>query len=104
MLVSMLFDGSTVLLMEQPEDAIHSNLLRRLTALLKSYADPLQFILASHSSDVFNQLSPEEIRLVTMNEGVTTLRPLTSIESETARNFVKRDGSLADFLESIQER
>ena len=102
-LVSMLFDGSTVLLMEHPEDAVHANLMRRLIGLLKTYTDPLQFILASHSSDVFNKLSPDEIRLVTMNKGLTALRPLNAEESEAAMNFVKRDGSLADFLESIEE-
>jgi ABC-type lipoprotein export system ATPase subunit len=102
-LVSLLFDSSSVLLLEHPEDAIHSHLLRRLISLLKTYADPHQFILASHSPDVFNQLAPDEIRLVTMNNGITQLRPLTPLETQTAEKFVQRDGSLADFLESIQE-
>lgn len=102
-LVSMLFDGSTVLLMEQPEDAIHSALMRKLTGVLKSNADPLQFILASHSSSVFNQLSPDEVRLVSMNNGVTSLRPLTAKERNAAIRHMQREGSLSDFLEIVEE-
>jgi len=102
-LVSMIFDGSTVLLMEQPEDAIHSNLMKRLTGVLKSNADPIQFIFASHSSDVFNKLSPDEVRLVTMKKGVTSVRALTQHEHDAARNFIANEGSFADFLETVEE-
>ena len=102
-LVSMIFDGSSVLLMEQPEDAIHSGLMKKLTDLLKTNSNPLQFILASHSSDVFNRLEPAEIRLVAITNGRTVLRALTPKEIEAAKRFMEKEGALSDFLETVEE-
>ena len=102
-LVSMIFDGSSVLLMEQPEDAIHSGLMKKLTDLLKTNSNPLQFVLASHSADVFNRLEPGEIRLVSMTNGKTVLRALTPKEMEAAKRFMEKEGALSDFLETVEE-
>ena len=42
----MIFDKSSAFLIEQPEDAIHPGLLKKVVGLLKSNSDPSQFILA----------------------------------------------------------
>jgi predicted ATPase len=96
-LVSIIYDNSTVLLLEQPEDGIHTGVLHKLIPLLKSYTG--QFLIASHSSEIFNRMEPEEIRLVTMENGVTQLRPLDA----TASRFIREEGTLSDFIETIQE-
>jgi hypothetical protein len=56
-----IYDKSAVLLLEQPEDGIHTGVLHKLIPLLKSYTG--QFLIASHSSEIFNRMEPEEIRL-----------------------------------------
>lgn len=103
LLVSLIFDGSSVLLVEHPEDDIHPGLLHKLIGLIKANADPGQVILTSHSPDVFNALSPEEVRLVSMVDGATRVRALTSREITAARDFMLQDGSFSDFLETVQE-
>jgi hypothetical protein len=103
LLVSMIFDGSSVLLVEHPEDSIHSGLMRRLIALLAANADPAQVILASHSPEVFNGLNPEDVRLVTMVNGATEVRSLTPDEIAAAHNYMTHNGAFSEFLETVQE-
>jgi len=102
-LVSLFYDRSSILLIEQPEDCIHAGLLYKLIYLLKTYADPAQFIMASHSPVVFNCLDAEEVRLVTMDNGRTSVRALTKQEMKAAEGYMQKEGTLAEFLESVEE-
>jgi hypothetical protein len=99
MVVSMIFDMGSVMLIEHPEDGIHRGLTARVFGTLKSYTDPTQIIVASHSPLVFDMLDPEEVRLVTMTEGKTEVRALPAEEVEQARRYVDEVGSLSEFLE-----
>jgi predicted ATPase len=90
-------------LLEQPEDGLHIGLLHKLIPLLKSYTDHGQYIIASHSPEVLNRLMPEEIRLITMENEQTILRPLKESEIAIAHQFIQNEGSLSDFIETIQE-
>ncbi len=103
LLVSLIYDGSNVMLLEQPEDSIHSGLTAKLLGILESYSRERVIIIATHSTRMFNALGPESIRLVTMRHGVTHVRPLSGNELETARAFLENEGSLSDFLEGIEE-
>jgi predicted ATPase len=78
-------------------------LLVKLIDLLKVNADPTQVILASHSPTVLSQLRPADIRLVEMIDGSTRVRALTEAEVTRAQEYMQRDGSLAEFLELIQD-
>ena len=103
LLISIIHDQSTVLLLEHPEDGIHVGLLHKLISLFQSYSDRGQFIFASHSPEIFNQLKPQEIRLVTMVEGITYLRALDETEIAAAHQFIREEGPLSDFIETIAE-
>lgn len=100
---SMLYDGSSVSLIEQPEDGIHPGLLDKVTSMLKTYSNHAQFMLTTHSPTVLNRLTPEEVYLVSMDDGATQVRHLTEQEISAAENYMKNDGPLAEFLESIEE-
>jgi predicted ATPase len=99
MLASMIFDGSSVMLVEQLEDGIHSALLKKLIGVLRTVSDSVQLVVSSHSSDVFNKLTPNEVRLVSMRDGKTELRSLNSTEVKAALTFIDDEGCLSDFLE-----
>lgn len=103
LMLALLLDGSSTMLVEQPEDGIHPALLAKLIDLLKVNADPTQIILASHSPTVLSQLQPSDVRLVEMVDGSTRVRALTEVEVSRAQDYMQRDGSLAEFLELIQE-
>ncbi|HEY7426554.1 MAG TPA: ATP-binding protein [Gemmataceae bacterium] len=102
-IASLVMDDCTLMLIEQPEDCIHPGLLKKLIDILRANVDPAQIILSSHSAEVFNRLKPEDIRLVSIHRGATTVRPLTRRETSAAARFVSEDGTLADFLETVQE-
>jgi predicted ATPase len=99
----MLFDGSSVMLLEQPEDSLHQGLTKKVIGLLRQNAEPSQLILSSHSSALLNKLKPEEIRLVSLHEGFTTVRQLDQRELTLADSFLSQEGPLYDFLETVQE-
>lgn len=102
-LVSFFYDRNSVFLFEQPEDAIHPGLLRKLIDLLRGYDDKGQLIMTSHSSDLFNVLKPEEVRLVTMQGGATAIRALSEKELDSAKRYINEEGSLSDFLEMLED-
>jgi predicted ATPase len=103
LIVSLIFDQSALMLIEHPEDSIHRGLLRKLIDVLRTYSDQSQLIISSHSSVVFNTLDPKAIRLVTMEEGETKVRALTPVELHAAEEFMEEEGSLADFIETVEE-
>ncbi|MDQ6990343.1 MAG: AAA family ATPase [Mariprofundaceae bacterium] len=102
MLTAILHDESTLLLLEQPEDSIHSGLLNKLVPLLTTYVDPSQFVVTSHSSGIINNLKAKDIRLVAMKDAKTIVRALTKVELEVVEAFICEEGTLNDFLESIE--
>lgn len=102
-LVSLLFDDSSIILGEHPEDAIHSGLTKKLIAFLRRYVKPGQLILSSHSLVVFNTLSPGDVRLVAMLGGKTTVRPLSQREIDAASKFISEEGAFSDVIEAIQD-
>jgi predicted ATPase len=102
-LLALLFDRPSVMLLEHPEDTIHPGLLRKLISLLRTYSDETQVIIASHSPAVFNSLEPGSVRLVTLEEGETKVRPLSPEETSIAGRYLEEEGSLADFLETVEE-
>lgn len=99
---AIIFDRSSVLLLEQPEDGIHVGLLHKLQPLFKAYSDSMQFLLASHSRDILDRFDPENIRLVTLSETHTTARSLQPHEIELAEQFMDEEGPLSDFIETLQ--
>ncbi len=101
MLVSMIFDGSTVMLLEQPEDSLHQGLTKKLIGLIQTNVDS-QIIMSSHSSALLNKLEPENIRIVSLHEGFTVTRPLTEKERDAAVKFLNAEGPFYDFLEPLQ--
>ncbi len=103
LIVSLIFDQSSVMLIEHPEDSIHRGLLRKVISILRTYSDQSQVILSSHSSVVFNTLDPTAIRLVTMEDGATKVRPLTSNELSAAGKFMEEEGTLSEFIETVEE-
>jgi hypothetical protein len=104
MIVSMIFDKSSVMLIEHPEDGIHRRLTEKVFDVFQAYTDPSQIIVSSHSSLVFNMLDPAEIRLVSMQDGKTEVRALTEEEADEARSYVKEQGTLTEYLDVLIEQ
>jgi hypothetical protein len=103
-IASLLFDSSSVMLIEQLEDGLHPGLARKVVGLMRQNALGAQLILASHSSALLNSLNPEEIRLVSLLDGSTNVQKLSARELKAAGKFMDEEGPLYDFLEMVQEK
>lgn len=102
-IASALLDQSTVMLTEQPEDSIHSGLMKKVIGFLRQYSARTQIIMASHSANVFNKMQPEEIRIVYLADGQTRVRALTQKELAAASRYVHDEGPLSEFIQSIDD-
>lgn len=102
-LIAMLYEPSSVMLLEQPEDGIHPGLLARLTNVLLSYTDPMQLILTSHSSAVINIIGAKNIRIVQAPEGETNAYALSDDELTKAGQYVDSTGQLADYIRILED-
>jgi hypothetical protein len=98
LVTSLILDDRSLMMLEQPEDAIHPGLLHKVIDLLKTYSDRTQVLMATHSPTILDALDPENILLVTAPRGVTQVRRLSAEDLEHARLFLQDEGSLSEFL------
>ncbi len=103
LLVSLIFDRQTTMLIEQPEDAIHLGLLYKLLEIMRNYSEDTQVVFATHSSNVLDDLKPEEVRIVTAPNGETVIESLTEEQVDAARAYFDEEGTLSDFLDLLEE-
>ena len=104
LVTALSYRGSSVLLVEHPEDSIHKGLVRRVAGLFTTGASDGQVILSTHSDTMMNSLPAESIRFVSMEDGHTTVRRLTEEELAAASDYIASDvdGTLAEFLHSVE--
>ncbi len=102
-LIAILYEPSSVVLLEQPEDGIHPGLLTRFTKVLLSYIDPMQLILTSHSSAVINIVGAKNIRIVQAPLGETRAHALSDDELQRADQYVDSTGQLADYIRILED-
>jgi ABC-type branched-subunit amino acid transport system ATPase component len=101
-LISMIFDESSVMLIEQPEDGIHAGLTKKVFNILRSYTDPSQILLATHSTVLLNELKADEIRIVAVANGQTIASPLTPSQRESASKYLIEDGTFAEYISLLE--
>lgn len=101
MIVSLLFDRRSLMLVEEPEVSIHPGMLRKLIDMFRSYSHDTQVIFTTHSGDVLDMLEPTEIQIVAARDGGTVARPFSQVEADAATRFLKEEGSLSEFVETV---
>jgi predicted ATPase len=105
LLTAVAYGDSSVMLLEHPEDGIHRGLVRKLISLLKTGAYSNQILLSTHSDTVMNELRPEEVRFVSMEDGKTGVRRLSPEEIAAASIYVSSPAGadLSEFLHSVED-
>lgn len=102
LLTYLLYDASSCMLLEQPEDSIHRGLLSKLIDLLRVYSGDTQLICTTHSPRVINIVGAEGVRLVTAKDGNTVVSELTHAQLNHITSYLEDEGTLAEFLEIIE--
>ncbi len=98
-------DPACVLLIEEPENGLHPARIADVMAILREISKNTQVLLATHSPLVINEMSPDEVSVVTRkpDEGTTV-----TLMKDTA-NFKKRSSVYAlgelwlSFADGIEE-
>jgi predicted ATPase len=103
LMLCLICDSSAVMLVEQPEDGLHPGLTTKLLGMLEAYSIERQVILSTHSPAMLNTLEPQALRIVELKNGITHVRAMDAEELQAAKKFLEDDGSLYEFLESVDE-
>jgi predicted ATP-binding protein involved in virulence len=80
-------DASKCLLIEEPEVCVHHGLLTKIVGTIKAYSRGKQIIFSTHSDQVLDQVSPENVFVVEMKKSGTT--------STALENWIGRRGKKA---------
>jgi len=101
LLTYLVFDKNSCMLLEQPEDSIHPGLLAKVIDILRTYSGRTQLICTTHSPRVMNLVGPAGIRLVTAENGKTSVNALSDGSLTAAKGYLKDEGTLAEFLDTL---
>ncbi len=96
-LVTLLQPATRVLLIEEPEMAVHPGLLERLLAVIDAYSLDRQIVVSTHSPQVVNWGNPDDLRIVERHGGTTAVRPLGDEQMASVVRHLQ-DVELADFV------
>ncbi|MBX3317194.1 MAG: ATP-binding protein [Phycisphaeraceae bacterium] len=102
LITSLIFDKRSVMLIEQPEDSINLSVIHKVLSLLRSYSQSTKIIFSTHSPEILDMLDPTEIRIVHAVNGSTVVHSLSEADVEHARQFLRSDGLLSEYIESLE--
>jgi ABC-type lipoprotein export system ATPase subunit len=97
-LLDLLRPAGSILLIEEPETAIHPGLLHRILSLLESYALDRQIVITTHSPIVVSWCRPEYLRLVLRESDATRTSALSEDEARRVSSYLNDEGTLGDFI------
>lgn len=97
-LVALVDPKISLVLIEEPEIALHPGLVARLLAEIDTSSEDRQFIVSTQSPQVVSWARPEAIRLVERREGATHVRPLSPQQVAMLSRYLRDEGSLGDYI------
>ena len=96
----LVFPRLKLLLIEEPETAVHPGLLARLLAEIDAYSIDRQIVLTTQSPNVVSWANPSALRLVERHDGKTSVRSLREDEIGRVSAYLNDEGTLGDFVYS----
>ena len=86
--------GASLLLVEEPENGLHPSRIRDVMEILRKISETAQVVIATHSPLVINEMRPEEVTVVTRDDGGTRCMPIGNTTGFTDRSKVYALGEL----------
>jgi putative AbiEii toxin of type IV toxin-antitoxin system len=99
-LFSLIFPGVKVLLIEEPETAVHPGLLSKLLAEIEACSIDRQIVLSTQSPQVVSWADPRALRLIERHADRTSVRSLREDEIGRVSAYLNDEGTLGDFVYS----
>jgi predicted ATPase len=90
-----------LMVVEEPEVAIHLGALRTLVEILRAHSAEVQILLTTHSADIIDSLDVDELRVVWSESGFSHISPVATHTRENLRRGLITPGELlrADALD-----
>jgi predicted ATPase len=87
-----------LILIDEPESAVHPGLLARLLHEIEAYATDRQIVLSTHSPQVVSWARPDAIRLVERKDGATQVRGLGERTIKHLEKYLHDEDTLGEFV------
>lgn len=71
--------------LEEPEQTIHPAILTMLAEAFREVSERTQLLITSHSPYLVDQFQPEEIRIVSMQDGKTRVSPIKAAQVKSVK-------------------
>jgi predicted ATPase len=84
-----------LLVIEEPEQTVHPGVLGVLADAFKEAAEATQIIITTHSPHLVDYFRPEDVRVVSLQEGLTTVERVRKTQVEAVK---RRLMSLQEFM------
>jgi predicted ATPase len=84
-----------LLVVEEPEQAVHPGVLGVLADAFREAAERTQIIVTTHSPHFIDHFEPEEVRVVTLDDGLTKVSKVKGTQLEAVK---RRLMSMQDFM------
>ncbi|GKT26191.1 AAA family ATPase [Acidovorax sp. SUPP3334] len=75
----------SLIVIEEPEQTVHPAVLSMLAEAFKEVAELTQIIVTTHSPQLIEHFEPSNIRIVTMQDGVTQIAPIKASQREAVQ-------------------
>jgi ABC-type Mn2+/Zn2+ transport system ATPase subunit len=95
--------SSDLLLIEEPELAVHPGLLGRLLEVVDSYSVDRQVVVSTHSPQVVSWCLPSQLRFVRRENSTTTVHTLDDAQVERVCSFISDEGTLGEYVFTSDE-
>jgi predicted ATPase len=87
-----------LVLIDEPESAVHPGLLAKLLHEITAYSKDRQIVLSTHSPQVVSWARPDAIRLVTRTNGVTRVQSLGDDMIKKLAKYLHDEDTLGQFV------
>lgn len=74
-----------LIVIEEPEQTVQPGVLAMLAEAFKEVSEKTQIIITTHSPQLIEHFAPENIRVVTMRDGLTDISPIKHSQQEAVR-------------------
>lgn len=94
-------DQPRLVVVEEPEVAIHLGALQSLVEILRAESSTTQVLITTHSADIIDEIPTEALRVVWSEDGKSRLAPISEHSKEVLRTGLISPGALlrADALD-----
>ncbi len=75
----------SLMIVEEPEQTVHPGVLAMLAEAFKEVSEVTQVIVTTHSPQLIDHFEPDNIRVVTMKNGLTQIAPIKRAQTEAVK-------------------